>query len=113
MRDGQVTKDFLESVHEILNEWHLIELVLRNVMVLNRINLLSWNLAQGGNYDRGYFASHLVNTLFVSSEKTDLSRFPSMKSLPAKERVRRPMSLPIKGTANNCTWMNVLLNLLW
>jgi hypothetical protein len=39
MRDGQVTKDFLESVHEILNEWHLIEFVLRNVTVLNRINL--------------------------------------------------------------------------
>jgi hypothetical protein len=34
-----VTKDFLELVHEILNEWHPIELVLRNVTVLNWINL--------------------------------------------------------------------------
>ncbi len=39
MRDGQVTKDFLELVHKILNEWHLIEFVLRNMTVLNRINL--------------------------------------------------------------------------
>jgi hypothetical protein len=39
MRDGQVTKDFLELVHEFLNKWHFIEVVLRNLMVLNRINI--------------------------------------------------------------------------
>ncbi len=50
MRDGQVTKDFLESVHKILNEWHLIELVLRNVMVLNRINLFVLEFGAGRKF---------------------------------------------------------------
>ncbi len=39
MRDGQVTKDILELVHEFLNEWHLIEFFLRNLMVLDGINI--------------------------------------------------------------------------
>jgi hypothetical protein len=39
LRDGQVTKDFLELVHKFLNEWHLIKFFLRNLLVLDRINI--------------------------------------------------------------------------
>jgi hypothetical protein len=39
LRDGQETKDFLELVHEFLNEWHLVKLFLRNLPVLDRINI--------------------------------------------------------------------------
>ncbi len=38
LRDGQVTKDFLELVHE-LNEWHLINFFFGNLPVLNKINI--------------------------------------------------------------------------
>jgi hypothetical protein len=39
LRDGQVTKDFLESVHKFLNELHLIKIFLRNLSVLDGINI--------------------------------------------------------------------------
>jgi hypothetical protein len=107
MRDCQVTKDFLESVHEILNEWHLIEFVLRNVMVLIRINLFVFKFGTRRKLkQRGTFippCEYIVGKF----RKKDLSRFASMKSLPPKEQVKRPMSLPIEGAANYCAWMNV------
>jgi hypothetical protein len=39
LHDGQVTKDFLGSGNEFSNEWHLIKIFLRNLPVLDRINI--------------------------------------------------------------------------
>jgi len=113
LRDGQVTKDFLELVHKFLNEWHLVKNFLRNLLVLDRINIFVLEFGARWKFQQRVTFIPPSDAIVGKLCHDGFVEFPSMKSLPAKEWVKHPMSLPIDGATNNCAWMNVLLNSLW
>jgi hypothetical protein len=113
LRDGQVIKDFLELLHEFLNEWHLRKFFLRNLLVLDGINIFVLEF--------GALLKLQQRVAFIPPHDDIVGKFCKDRLVEVsigevfthKRAGQASYVFPIDGAANNCAWMNVLLNLLW